>query len=170
MVLQPSNDHFNYYLGMKNWVKLAISIAIPQIIGATGAFFTVSGVGSWYQSINRPEWNPPSWLFGPVWTTLYVLMGIALYLVWKSDESNKRTAITLWSVQLVVNFLWSLLFFNQHQIGGALIDLVILWLLILLTIFAFAKINKTAAWLLVPYISWVTFAGILNYTIWMLNK
>lgn len=155
---------------MKNWVKLVISIAIPQIVAGAGAYFTVSGIGSWYQTIQRPTWNPPSWLFGPVWTTLYVLMGIALYLVWKSAASNKRSAISLWSVQLVVNFLWSFLFFNQHQIGGALIDLVILWLLLLLTIFAFAKINKAAAWLLVPYISWVTFAGILNYTIWMLNR
>lgn len=155
---------------MRNWVKLLISIAVPQVVAATAAYFTVAGIGSWYQTIQRPTWNPPNWLFGPVWTMLYLLMGIALYLVWKTNVSNKRSAILLWCLQLAANFLWSILFFGQHQIGGALIDLAVLWLLILLTIFAFARINKVAAWLLVPYISWVTFAGILNYTIWLLNK
>ncbi|GAB4091668.1 TspO/MBR family protein [Flaviaesturariibacter terrae] len=157
---------------MKNGLKLFLSLAIPQVVGGTAGFFTVTGVGTWYQRIQRPAWNPPNWVFGPVWTLLYVLMGIALYLVWRGPGSNpqKRRAITFWSIQLAANFLWSFLFFNQHRIGLALLDLAVLWLLILLTIFSFARINKTAAWLLVPYISWVTFAGILNYSIWMLNR
>jgi len=157
---------------MKNGLKLLISLVIPQIAGAAGAFFTVTDEGSWYQQINRPSWNPPGYIFGPVWTTLYVLMGIALHLVWKADAAPalKRKAITLWGIQMVLNAAWSILFFGMHLIGVALADLILLWVAILLTIFAFARINKTAAWLLVPYISWVSFAGILNATIWMMNR
>ncbi|RYY86711.1 MAG: tryptophan-rich sensory protein [Chitinophagaceae bacterium] len=156
---------------MKNGWKLFISLLIPQVVGGTAGLFTITEVGSWYQGINRPTWNPPGWLFGPVWTTLYVLMGIALYLVWKGQErsAQKTRAIWLWGMQMLANFCWSFIFFNQHRIGLAFAEIVLLWLLILLTIFAFARISKTAAWLLVPYISWVTFAGILNYTIWVMN-
>lgn len=157
---------------MNNAAKLIISIVIPVAIGATAGFFTATGVDSWYQTINKPTWNPPNWIFAPVWTTLYVMMGIALFLVWKSDtsESLKKTAITLFGIQLVLNFFWSFIFFNQHQPGWALVEIIVMWASILLTIFSFANVSKTAAWLLVPYISWVSFATILNYTIWQLNK
>jgi tryptophan-rich sensory protein len=157
---------------MSNIFKLVISIAIPVAVGAISGFFTISGVESWYQTIAKPSWNPPNWIFGPVWTTLYILMGIALYLIWKSESSDilKKTAIALFSVQLILNFFWSLIFFNQHQVGWALAEIIMMWVVILLTIFAFANVNKTAAWLLVPYIAWVSFATILNYTIWQLNK
>ncbi|MDZ4796109.1 MAG: TspO/MBR family protein [Bacteroidota bacterium] len=157
---------------MNNTSKLIISIIIPVAIGATAGFFTTTGVGSWFQTINKPSWNPPSWIFGPVWTTLYILMGIALFLVWKSDASEvqKKTAILLFAVQLVLNFCWSFIFFNQEQPGWAFVEIVVMWVAILLTIFAFGNISKTAAWLLVPYISWVSFATILNYTIWKLNS
>jgi translocator protein len=156
---------------MNNVVKLIIAIAIPLIVGGISGFFTVSSVGGWYQTINKPSWNPPNWIFGPMWTTLYVMMGIALFLVWKTDTSTelKKIAIILFAVQLILNFFWSFIFFNQHQPGWALADIIAMWCCILLTIFAFAQVNKTAAWLLVPYISWVSFAGILNYTIWRLN-
>ncbi len=157
---------------MNNIFKLVIAIAIPLIVGSTSGFFTITGVESWYQTIQKPSWNPPSWIFGPVWTSLYIMMGIALFLIWKSPLSSdiKRTAILLFAIQLVLNFFWSFIFFYQHQIGWALVEIIALWLLILLTIFAFAKINTTAAWLLVPYISWVSFASILNFTIWKLNN
>jgi tryptophan-rich sensory protein len=156
---------------MNNTVKLILSIALPVAVGAISGFFTATGTGSWYQSIQKPSWNPPNWIFGPVWTTLYVLMGIALYLVWRSpDSARRRTALWLFGIQLTLNFFWSFIFFNRQQIGGALIEIIILWIFILLTIFAFAKLNKTAAWLLVPYISWVSFATLLTYTIWALNK
>ena len=157
---------------MSNTLKLIIAIIIPVAVGATSGFFTSSEIPGWYQTINKPTWNPPSWLFGPVWTTLYVMMGIALFLIWKSDasESVKKTAILLFAAQLVLNFFWSFIFFNQHQIGWALVEIIIMWVFILLTIFAFAPISKTAAWLLIPYISWVSFATILNYTIWKLNS
>ncbi|MFN8291004.1 MAG: TspO/MBR family protein [Chitinophagaceae bacterium] len=156
---------------MSNTLKLILAILIPLLVGATSGFFTVTGVGSWYQTLHKPSWNPPNWIFGPVWTTLYILMGIALFLVWKADTSPevKRMAITLFALQLVFNFFWSFIFFNQHAVGWAFVEIIGLWLLILATIFAFANINRTAAWLLVPYISWVSFAGMLNYTIWRLN-
>jgi translocator protein len=157
---------------MNNAIRLIIAIAIPLAVGFTSGFLTITGVGSWYQTINKPSWNPPGWIFGPVWTTLYIMMGIALYLVWKSDASVvlKKTAISLFTVQLVLNFFWSLIFFNQHQIGWALIEIIAMWFFILFTIFAFAQVNKTAAWLLVPYSCWVSFATILNYAIWKLNR
>jgi translocator protein len=157
---------------MNNIVKLIISIAIPLAAGGLSGFFTTSEIPGWYQTITKPSWNPPSWIFGPVWTTLYILMGIALYLVWKNenvDASIKRTAIILFAVQLILNFFWSLIFFKQHQIGWAFAEIIAMWIFIVLTIFAFAKVNNTAAWLLVPYICWVSFASILNYTIWRLN-
>ena len=157
---------------MSNTLKLIIAIIIPVAVGAVSGFFTSSEIPGWYQTINKPTWNPPSWLFGPVWTTLYVMMGIALFLVWKSDASQsvKKTAIILFAAQLVLNFFWSFIFFNQHQIGWAVVEIITMWVFILLTIFAFAPISKIAAWLLVPYISWVSFATILNYTIWKLNS
>ena len=155
---------------MNNTAKLIISITLPVAVGAISGFFTTTGVGSWYQTINKPSWNPPGWIFGPVWTTLYILMGIALYLVWRSPDSKaKRTAIILFGAQLILNFFWSFIFFDQRQIGVALGEIIALWGLIILTIFAFAKVNKMAAWLLVPYISWVSFATMLTYTIWKLN-
>lgn len=157
---------------MKNWVKLLISLALPQIAAVSGALFTVTGTGSWYQQINKPSWNPPGWVFGPVWTTLYILMGIAFYLVWKSNASDKlkRPAMTLWVVQLVLNFFWTLIFFGAQEPGWALVEIIGLWIFILLTILAFARIHKTAAWLLVPYLLWVSFATVLTGTIWQLNS
>jgi tryptophan-rich sensory protein len=156
---------------MNNLFKLIISVAIPLAVGGISGFFTVTGVESWYQTINKPSWNPPNWIFGPVWTTLYLMMGVALFLIWKSDSSDilKRTAIILFAVQLLLNFFWSFIFFDQQQIGWALVEIIALWLFIFMTIFAFGNISKIAAWLLVPYISWVSFATILNYTIWKLN-
>lgn len=157
---------------MNNILKLIISVAIPVAAGAVSGFFTSTGLGSWYQSIIKPSWNPPGWVFGPVWTLLYIMMGIALYLVWKTGAASalKKTAITLFAIQLALNFFWSFIFFNQQQIGWALVEIITMWFAILLTIFSFSKINNTSSWLLVPYISWVSFATILNYTIWKLNS
>ncbi len=157
---------------MNNTLKLVISIVIPLIIGGTSAFFTVTGVESWYQTINKPSWNPPNGIFGPVWTSLYIMMGIAFFLVWKADTSKelKTIAFTLFGIQLVLNFFWSVIFFYHEQPGWAFAEIVVMWIFILLTIFAFAQVSKPAAWLLVPYISWVSFAAILNFTIWKLNS
>lgn len=156
---------------MKHWLKLLVSLALPQVAGLSGALFTETGVGSWYRQLVKPSWNPPGWVFGPVWTTLYILMGIALFLVWKGDAapSVKRPAIALWMAQLVLNFLWTLIFFGAQEIGWALVEIIVLWVTILLTLFSFARINKTASWLMVPYLAWVSFAAILTATIWRLN-
>ena len=133
---------------MNNTLKLIIAIAIPVAVGGISGFFTATGVDSWYQTINKPSWNPPGWIFGPVWTTLYVMMGIALFLVWKSDSSDilKKTAIALFAIQLILNFFWSFIFFDQQQIGWALLEIIVMWIFILLTIFAFGNVSKLAAW------------------------
>lgn len=157
---------------MKNWVKAVVAFAIPQVVGFTGSLFTDNSEGSWFQTLAKPAWNPPGWFFGPVWTLLYILMGLALYIIWKKDAPArlKRPAILLWSLQMFFNFLWSFIFFGLHRMNLAFYEMLVLWVLILLTIFAFARISKEAAWLLVPYISWVSFAALLNYTIWQMNS
>jgi len=105
---------------MNNALKFIIALAIPLLIGLSGSFFTISEIGSWYQTIQKPSWNPPNWIFGPVWTTLYVLMGISLFLVWRSSASQKRSAIVLFTLQLILNFFWSFIFFKQHKIQTCL--------------------------------------------------
>jgi translocator protein len=153
-------------------MKLIISIAIPLIVGFSSAFFTTDAIQGWYATANKPSFNPPNWIFAPVWTALYVLMGLAFYLIWKSTNTTpavKQTAITLFIVQLVLNFFWSLIFFKLQFTGWALVEIIAMWLAILFTILWFGKISSTAAWLLVPYICWVSFATVLNYSIWRLN-
>lgn len=147
-----------------------LSLLIPLAVGGISGFFTVSAIPGWYQTIQKPSWNPPNWVFGPVWTTLYVLMGIAMYLVWTRPRNPERQgALYLNAIQLIFNFFWSLIFFNLHAIGAALIEIGVLWVMIVWTMFAYDKVYKPAAWLLLPYIVWVTFATILNFTIWSLN-
>jgi len=152
-------------------MKLIISILVPLLVGAFSGFFTSSGVNGWYATASKPWFNPPNWIFAPVWTTLYILMGIALYLVWKSgaDIRLKQTAIILFAVQLILNFFWSFIFFKLQLPGWAFAEIVLMWVMIFITILWFGKISAAAAWLLVPYISWVSFAAVLNYAIWKLN-
>lgn len=155
---------------MKKTYKLISSLLIPQLAGGIGSIFTTSSVKGWYLTLEKPMLNPPSWFFGPVWTTLFLLMGYALYLVW-SSESGKSKILAYWAfgIQMVLNTLWSIIFFGLHSPGGALLEMIFLWLAILGTIIAFARISKLAAWLLAPYILWVSFAGYLNYLLWILN-
>lgn len=151
-------------------MKLFIAILIPLLVGGAAAIFTQSGVHGWYLAAHKPPYNPPSWLFAPVWTALYSMMGIALYLVWKTGANKiKQTAIILFALQLTLNFFWSLIFFYAKQTGWAFVEIIALWLMILLTIFWFGKISTPAAWLLVPYIFWVSFASLLNFYIWKHN-
>lgn len=156
---------------MKNWIKLAISILVPLAVGAVAGLFTTTEINGWFQTINKPAWQPPNWVFGPVWTLLYLLMGVSFYLVWQSTapKTTKRIAITLWIIQLVFNFFWSFIFFKKHQIDWALGEILVLWFFILLTILFFGRVRSLAAWLMVPYISWVTFASLLTYSIYQLN-
>ena len=155
---------------MKNVTKLIICIIIPLAVGAISGYATVSGISMWYAALNKPSFNPPNYLFGPVWTTLYLLMGISLYMVVRATANDDRKrAIALFAVQLALNFTWSFLFFTFHQTGLALINIGLLWLSIAGMIWAFYKVNRTAALLQIPYIMWVTFASVLNAAIWVLN-
>ncbi len=137
--------------------------------GTASGLVTIAEIKTWYVHIQKPAWNPPNWLFAPVWSTLYVLMGIALGLVIIQNKGNKRMAITFFVIQFLLNMAWSFIFFKMHHIGLALAEILAMWVMILITIVTFSKINKTAAWLLVPYISWVSFASLLTFTIWKLN-
>ncbi len=155
---------------MKNAIVLFVSILIAQAAGIIGSLFTVPNVESWYGTIIKPEFNPPSWVFGPVWITLFLLMGIAAWLVWKSKKGQLRVdALLFYVIQLVLNATWSFVFFGLHRIDLAFIEICFLWLAIATTLVLFFRIHKTAGWLLVPYLAWVSFAAVLNYSIMMLN-
>ncbi len=151
--------------------KLVISICLCESVGIISGLLTASEIDTWFTTLNKPFWNPPAYLFGPVWALLYLLMAIALWLVWKTAVINvrKSNAISFFILQLGLNFLWSIFFFKLHSPTLAFLDILLLIITLLITIISFAKISKVAAWLLVPYISWVCFAAVLNYTIWMLN-
>jgi benzodiazapine receptor len=123
--------------------------------------------GAWYVALSKPSWNPPAWLFGPAWTLLYTLMAIAAWLVWKRD--GWRHPLMFYIVQLVLNAAWTPIFFGAHQLGWALVEISALWLAILLTMLCFYRVNKAAGWLFAPYLAWVTFATVLNFTLWRLN-
>lgn len=130
-----------------------------------------AGPGKWYLSLNKPTWNPPSWVFAPVWTTLYILMAVAAWMIWKRGGlREQRRPLGMFLLQLALNAAWTPIFFGLHQIGWAFVVILFLWLAILLTILAFRSRNEIAAWLLVPYLAWVTFASILNFAIWELNR
>ncbi len=156
---------------MKDIFKLAAAIAISEFAGIIGSAFTVPAIPAWYATLNKPALNPPSWIFGPVWTTLYALMGIAAFLVWRKgwDRSDVRRALSAFGIQLILNALWSITFFGLHSPAWAFINIVVLWLAIVWTMILFYKISTPAMWLLVPYILWVSFAAYLNISIWMLN-
>ncbi|MFH2136458.1 MAG: TspO/MBR family protein [Patescibacteria group bacterium] len=156
----------------KNFLKLIIAILVSEAAGIIGSIFTTPSIQTWYANLLRPEFSPPNWIFAPVWTTLFALMGIAAFLVWKRGLGDKKVKIALWifAGQLILNIFWSIIFFGLHSPGGAFLEIIFLWLAILATIISFAKISKPAAWLLLPYILWVSFAAYLNYAIWILNK
>lgn len=149
---------------MKNFTKFLLSIIICEAAGVVGSIFTAPSIKGWFATLNKPAINPPNWIFGPVWTTLFLLMGIALYLVW----SKEKIPVIFWA-QLILNILWSVIFFGLRNPGFAFFELLILWVAILYTILSFYRVSKPAAYLLLPYILWVTLAGFLNYSLWMLN-
>ena len=152
-----------------NWLLLIGLVIVCNLIGAMGALWTASD-GSWYRNINKPGFNPPNWIFGPVWTLLFILMGISLYLVYTSPSSKIRTiALILFAVQFVFNVLWSYLFFGINRPDLAFAEIIILLGLIIATTIYFFRVNKISGYLLIPYILWVSFASILNFSIWRLN-
>jgi translocator protein len=153
-----------------NIYKLIFAIAICQVAGLVGSLFTAPAILGWYASLSKPTFNPPSWVFGPVWIFLYLLMGIALYLILVDKNKNKTLALWLFGIQLVLNSLWSIIFFGLQSPLYALIEIILLWVAIVFTIKQFWKLNVKAGALLFPYIAWVTFAMVLNYSIWQLNS
>jgi translocator protein len=152
--------------------KLLASILLCQLAGAIGSVFTRSSLGDWYLLLDKPFFNPPSWVFFPVWIGLYTLMGISLYIIWErgGQRPEVKKGFILFGFQLGLNTFWSVLFFGLRSPYYALIEIIFLWLAIFLTIFQFRKISKTASYLLLPYIIWVSFAAILNYYVLILNS
>lgn len=150
---------------------LVLAIMICQLAGGIGGFFTASSVSTWYPQLNKPAFTPPGWVFGPVWTILYAMMGVAAWLVWRSGAGEPAVRSALWpfGVQLALNVLWSIVFFGLRNPGWAFAELVILWAAMLATTIQFFGISKAAGGLMIPYQLWVTFAGILNYYLWRLN-
>jgi len=167
---------------IKSILKLVCAIVVAQLAGIIGAFFTTPAIDGWYAGLVKPALNPPAWVFGPVWTTLFVLMGVSAWLVWRKLENHPwwmiwskgngrqiKIALGIFLGQLVLNTLWSIIFFGWHNPGLAFAEVILLWLAIIATIVAFKRVSKTAAWLLAPYLVWVSFAAYLNLSLWLLN-
>jgi translocator protein len=182
--------------GSRRMVRLVISLALPFAAGALGGWATSQGVGDWYLTLAKPSFNPPSWVFGPAWTLLYILMGLAFFLVWDKGATDAegrrgegtggargegrvgareaglggaRWAMALFGVQLALNALWSFLFFWAQAPGWAFAEILLLWVAIAGTMVLFFRQRPLAGWLMTPYLGWVTFAAVLNYSIWTLN-
>ncbi len=153
-----------------DWKKFILAILLCEGAGIIGSIFTVSAIPTWYATLNKPSFSPPNWLFGPVWTILYLLMGISLYLIWKSKPSLlKGFTEKLFYTQLLLNAAWSVIFFGMQQPLVAFLEIILMWIMIALTIMSAKKLNKTAAYLLIPYLLWVSFATLLNGAIVLLN-
>jgi translocator protein len=149
---------------LRNSLALVGFVVVTFCAPAIGAF---SMPGSWYAGLNKPSWNPPAWIFGPAWTLLYTLMAVAAWLVWKRVGFTRP--LGLYFVQLALNAAWTPIFFGAHEMGWALIEIMMLWIAIALTLISFFRVNRAAGWLLAPYLAWVTFATALNFTLWKLN-
>lgn len=154
-----------------NLIKLVISIVICQLAGVVGSIFTYTAISEWYPTLIKPWWTPPNWLFAPVWITLFTLMGISLYIVWDKGLEKKevKTAVSIFSVQLILNILWSVIFFGLKSPLFGFIEIVILWIAILFTMIKFYRISRASSYILIPYIVWVTIAAFLNFSILILN-
>ena len=152
--------------------KLVISILASLAAGGIGSLFTFKAIPTWYAGLKKPSYTPPNWAFGPVWTTLYLLMGISVFLVWQNGLANNGAllAFTLFWIQLVFNVLWSIIFFGMKSKGGGVITIIVLWLLILATLIASFRVSGWAGALLIPYLIWVSIASYLNIGVWLLNK
>jgi translocator protein len=153
-------------------VKLIASIIICQGAGGIGAVFTTPAIPTWYKGLKKPGFTPPNSAFGPVWITLYLLVGIAIFLVWKEDFTRDGVTIAFgffW-VQLVINVLWSIVFFGQKSLSGGIGLIILLWIMILVNIILFFRVSPAAGGLLIPYLIWVTIAANLNIQIWRLNR
>ena len=151
-------------------VGLVVAVAICFTAAGLGGFVTAPNIPNWYADLAKPAWNPPSWVFGPVWSCLYLMMAVSAWLVWRrAGFSEAKLPLALFAVQLGLNSLWSILFFGLHSPGLAAVDIILLWIAILATLITFWKRSTWAGILLVPYLAWVSFAAVLNLVIWRLN-
>jgi len=152
-------------------IKIFLSVLVCEFIGILGSIFTISQIPAWYAFLHKPFFSPPNFVFGPVWTTLYALMGISVYLIFeaKIKRQEKNYLLMIFSLQLFLNFLWSVIFFGMHLLIPAFIEIIFLWGIILLLIIKFHKFSKPASYLLVPYLLWVSFASFLNLFVAILN-
>ena len=159
-------------MNIRNILRLVLSIVACLAAGAIGSIFTRSAISTWYATLEKPPFTPPNWLFAPVWTLLYILMGIAAFLVWRKGLENRgvRIALIVFLIQLVLNALWSVVFFGLESPLYGLIVISVLWIAILVTIIKFFRISRVASVLMWPYLLWVTFAAVLNSSIWLLNR
>lgn len=156
-------------MNARNWISLVIFIVVCLGIGGLGAMATTPEIDGWYRTIEKPTWNPPDWIFGPVWTTLYILMAIAGWRVWTMSNTKRTLPMSLFAIQLLLNLAWSFIFFAKHQPGWAFVEIIVLWLAITATMLTFFQRSKLAGALLIPYWAWVSFASVLNFTIWRMN-
>lgn len=155
---------------VRDLTALAASLALCFAVAALGGYWTVLGLGPWYEGLRKPSWTPPNWVFGPVWTVLYASMAVAAWLVWRRQGlSQARLPLGLFGLQLALNLAWSGLFFALRRPGLAFGEVLMLWATILATLLAFGRISRVAGWLLAPYLAWVTFAAALDLAIWGLN-
>ncbi|HDT13314.1 MAG TPA: tryptophan-rich sensory protein [Candidatus Aminicenantes bacterium] len=157
---------------MKKAVGIVVAIAICELAGIIGSLFTAPSIPGWYAALVKPSFNPPGWVFGPVWTALYAMMGVAAWLVYDRGlgKPGVKIALAVFAVQLLLNVLWSVVFFGLHRILAAFIVIVLLGAMILWTIVLFHRISRPAAYLLLPYILWVSFAAVLNVSLYVLNR
>lgn len=156
---------------MNKFFKFLISVVGCELVGIISTPFTLAAIPTWYSTLNKPIFSPPNWIFGPVWTTLYLLMGVAAYMVWQKGLKKKhiKNALYYFLAQLLFNFMWSILFFGLRSPILGLVDIFLLWVLILITMIRFYKISRLASYLLIPYLLWVSFATLLNLSILLLN-
>ena len=155
---------------VRGLVGLLVAIVVCFAAAGIGSLATVGAIPTWYAALPKPSWNPPNWIFGPVWSLLYLMMAVAAWLVWRAAGwPGARLALGLFAIQLVLNVGWSVVFFGLHRPGWALGEIVVLWCAILATLLLFRPISPVAALLLVPYLLWVTFASALNFAVWRLN-
>jgi tryptophan-rich sensory protein len=152
-------------------IKLLASLILPLGLGSIAGIYTAEAIPEWYASLNKPSFNPPNWVFGPVWTSLYLLMGISLFMIWKQNASKERNlAVFIFLLQQLLNFGWSFIFFYFNRIGLALLEIMLLWISIIVMMVSFYKIKPLAAYLNIPYLLWVSFAAILNLAYFFLNR
>ena len=158
-------------VNQKRWLPLGLFLVLAFAAAAIGALATVTGIEGWYATLQKPAWNPPRTLFGPVWAVLYVLMAVATWQAWNSGDAKRaRRTVSLYSAQLTLNALWSVLFFGLHRPGVALIEILVLWVVLLVILFRYWRIKRSAAALWLPYVLWVSYAAVLNGAIWSLNR